>query len=100
MGIAAYNRGSNKISRDIDSDRRPPAFEIMDNLNALPKVPGAQAPFGPINLVQGHGGWWAECPTTGFGFWYSSLRAAVCAWLVDIVRYDATAQVWTAEPRR
>ena len=56
----------------------------LADLNALPKKEGAQAPFGDIVFVQSRGGWVAECPVTGFGFWYKTLRLAVASWVVAV----------------
>lgn len=88
MGVAAYNRGSRALRRTIDATSRPAAFEVMERLNALPKDPSAGQPFGPIDFVQGNGGWWATCPVTGFGFWYRDLATAVRRWRVALVSYD------------
>lgn len=96
MGAAAYNRGSAAISAQIDAEKRPVEFEIMDNLNALAKFKDAGTPFGPVRLVEGNGGFWIECPATGFGWWYTTLREAVRRWRVTIVGFDNG--VWIAEP--
>lgn len=88
MGAAAYNRGTKALVRDIDSNRRAVEFEIMERLNALPKHNDAGTPFGPIQFVAGHNGIWAECPVTGFGFWYKNLPEAVRRWNVQIVSFD------------
>lgn len=95
MGVAAYNRGSNLIAQHADDDKRPVEFEIMDQLNGLAKYPDAGRPFGPIHFVKGNCGFWAMCPVTGFGFWYRTLREAVCRWRVQITGYDNGA--WIAE---
>jgi|SRR6185312_14965871 len=102
MGAAAYNRGSQAISRQIEADieahRRHEDFFIMENMNALPKDPNARTPFGPIEFVFSHGGCWAQCPVTGFGFFYKDLRAAVKAFNVEITgRVDGK---WTAVPTK
>lgn len=49
MGIAAYNRGSACISRQLDAEYPRPSAEseIRDRLNAIPKDPDA------TNLFQG-----------------------------------------------
>lgn len=95
MGIAAYNRGTQALARQIDSERRSVEFEVMERLNALPKFADAGTPFGPINFVSDHGGFWAQCPVTGFGYWYSTLSEAMQRWRVQIVAYDNG--VWKAE---
>ncbi len=97
MGIAAYNRGSNAISNQIDAQARPVEFEIMERLNALPKYADAGTPFGPIQFIAGNGGFWAECPKSGFGFAYTTLAEAVRRWKVQIVAFDCG--VWKANIR-
>lgn len=99
MGIAAYNRGSAAISAQIDRDQRPAAFVLMDELNAMPKADKAPTPFGPVQFVFSHGGCWAQCPVTGFGYFYADLRQAVKAWNVEVTGYDANQNMWTAIPR-
>lgn len=84
MGAAAYNRGTKLIGELISREDRPAEFVFMDDLNALPKNDGAAKPFGPIHFVNSHGGWWAECPTTGYGYFYKTLRQAIRAWRVSI----------------
>lgn len=96
MGAAAYQRGSALISKQFAADRRAPEFVLMDELNALEKFPDAGRPFGPVTFSFSHGGWWAMCPTTGFGYWYRTLREAVRRWHVEIVGYDNGD--WLAEP--
>lgn len=59
------------------AEKRPVEFEIMDHLNALAKFNDAGTPFGPVRFVEGNGGFWIECPKTGFGWWYTTLREAV-----------------------
>lgn len=88
MGAAAYNRGSARIAATIDAEtRRPAQFEICDMLNTLPKYPDAGTPFQSIRFIPGNGGFWAECPVSGFGFWYQTLAEAVRRWSV-IVTFD------------
>lgn len=96
MGAAAYNRGSALLSHQIDAQARPVEFSIMDALNALTKRERALAPWGPIHFIAGHGGWWATCPVSGYGFLYDTLRDAVRAWRVTITGYDNG--IWIAEP--
>lgn len=95
MGIAAYNRGSAALSREIDADQGPVEFEIMEWLNALPKYSDAGTPFMSIQFVSGNNGVWAQCPQTGFGFWYHTLPEAIRRWKVNIVAFDCG--VWKAE---
>lgn len=87
MSAAAYNRGSRVVARQIADGDRPKEFEMMDELNGLPKYPDAGLPFGPIHFVFSHGLWWAACPTTGFGYTYPTLREAVRRWRVQITAY-------------
>ena len=96
MGVAAYNRGSNAISQQISAESRPVEFEMMDNLNALPKYEDAGTPLAPIHFVYDPRGFWsAECPITGYGFWYKSLYEAVRRWNVNIIGWDNG--IWLAE---
>jgi hypothetical protein len=95
MGVAAYNRGSVALSREIDAEARPVEFEIMERLNALPKYEDAGTPFTSIQFVVGNGGFWAQCPRTGFGFWYATLPEAIKRWRVRIVAFNCG--VWEAE---
>lgn len=60
----------------------------MDELNALPKFDEARTPWGDVHFEAGHGGWWAVCPVTGFGYWYPSLRTAVRSLRVEIIECD------------
>ena len=96
MGVAAYNRGSASIARQIQARVRPVEFEVIDRLNALPKHDNAPTPWGEIQFTPGHGGWWAECPVTGFGYWYKTLREAVRSWNVEIYAYQLG--IWIARP--
>lgn len=98
MGHAAYIRGSKLISRQFQADRHPVVFEVMGRLNAHPKNPKAQTPFGSILFVFSHGVWWAECPTTGFGYHYPTIKEAVQNWNVTIVEHRAEDCSWLAEP--
>lgn len=98
MGVASYNRGSNAIKAQIDNELRPVEFEVMDNLNALQKYPDAGKPFGPINFSSDviRGGFWAECPKSGYGFYYPTLKEAVRRWRVQIIALNHG--VWTGMP--
>ena len=96
MGAAAEHRGNVLIRRQISAEARPVEFVKMDELNALPKFEGAGTPFGEVHFIAGHGGWFAECPTTGFGYWYRTLRESVRRWRVEIHSYDDG--VWIASP--
>lgn len=87
MGIAAYNRGSKALSERISMDSRPREFVMMDILNGLKKYEDAGTPFGPLHFVMSHGGCFAECPLTGFGYFYPTLFEAVKRWRVNITEY-------------
>ena len=97
MGIAAYNRGTRAIQAQFDAEQRPPEFEMIEILNALPKYPDAGTPFGPTQFVHDWRGFWAhECPKTGYGWWYTNLHEAVKRWRVTITGYENGK--WIAEP--
>jgi hypothetical protein len=98
MGVASYNRGTARLIAQIDASARLPEFQMMDDLNAMPKDAGANKPFGPIHFIAGHGGFWAACPVTGFGYWYRTLRQAVRAWRVTIVAYSNNAWIGEVQP--
>ncbi len=99
MGIAAYNRGTAAIAAHFDAEARPVEFEIMERLNALPKYEDAGTPFGPIQFLHDQRGFWvAECPKTGFGFFYATLNEAVRRWKVTITGF--VNGVWVAEVQR
>ncbi len=97
MGIAAYNRGTAAIAAHLDAEARPVEFEIMERLNALPKYADAGKPFQAIQFVAGNGGWWAQCPVTGYGFPYRTLAEAVRRWKVTITGF--VNGVWVTEVR-
>lgn len=95
MGIAAYNRGSSLLSRQIDAGQRSLTSLLMDDLNAMPKHPNARTRFGPVLFKYDGERWWALDRVKqwrGFGFWYSSLRSAVAAFNVTIVEHNAIEQ--------
>lgn len=96
MGIAAYNRGTQVLRARIASEQRDTVFVFMEELNNLPKHPEASAPFGTIHFVHSHGGVFAECPKTGFGYWYKNLRTAVSAWKVTVT--ECKNGVFVAQP--
>lgn len=96
MGVAAYNRGSLAIRRQLEAQSRPVEFEIMDVLNALPKYPDAGTPNGPVRLAFSHKGWWIVCPKTGFGYWYKTLHEAVKRWKIAVIGKEH--QEWLAVP--
>lgn len=97
MGAVAYNRGTQSISAQIDAEARPVEFAVMERLNGLEKYTDAGKPFGPIQFVWDYRGFWvAECPKTGFGFFYATLAEAVKRWRVTIVGFDCG--IWKAIP--
>lgn len=54
MGIAAYNRGSEHLSRQISEQYKTPSNEelIRERLNNLPKNPQAKELFGESAIVR------------------------------------------------
>lgn len=96
MGVAAYNRGTKAIEADIARGDRAAEFCLMADLNDLPKYQGASAPFGDVHFVYSHNGWWAECPVTGFGYHYPTLREAVRNWRVTV--HSHVNGTWIASP--
>jgi hypothetical protein len=100
MGIAAYNRGSQTLHACIAQKQRPMEFVLMDDLNAQEKYPDAGTPFGPVQIYCDKNTWFIACPTTGFGFWYSTLRELLRRWHVQVTAYDAITDRWTATPLR
>lgn len=96
MGVAASQRGSALIRRQCAANDRPVEFALMEELNAIPKYPDAGTPLGPLHFVAHRNVWFAECPKTGFGYWYPTLREAVRRWRVTIIGYEHG--VWHAVP--
>lgn len=96
MGVASYQRANDVIRNRIAENDRPVEFVMMEELNSLPKFEDAGRPFTDIWFVPGHGGWCAECPRTGYGYWYKTLREAVRRWRVTINGYDGIR--WLATP--
>lgn len=95
MGVAAYNRGSVCIAQQAKIEVRPVEFEMMDRLNSVVKVPGAQTPFGPTRIAQGNGGFWLYCPVKGYGYWYKTLVEIMRSWNISITGFDGE---WIATP--
>jgi len=96
MGVAAYNRGSACISRQMQAERRPQEFDVMDTLNILEKYEDAGIPSGQVRLEYSHKVWWVFCPKTGFGFHYKSIHEAVRRWHISIIGCDENG--WDAIP--
>lgn len=96
MGAAAYNRGSKLIAQQcaaqVDAD-----MVRLEMFNAMPKRSDARRPFGPIEFAPGHGGFWASCPVSGYGFWYRDLRDAIKSFDVDLV--SVSGDTFHAVPR-
>lgn len=84
MGAAAENRYVRFAAQQADMCAPSHNEALLADLNAIPKRDGASTPFDDIHFIQSHGGWFAECPTTGFGYWYRTLREAVASWRVAI----------------
>lgn len=100
MGIAAYNRGTRDLSRQIDRKQRPVEFLMMDHLNSLPKYEdcGKIKHCLIFTWSPNHRVWWVEIAGKdgGFGYVYTTLREAVRRWNVSIVEFANG--VWTANP--
>lgn len=90
MGVAAYRRGTAVIVRQIEQEaeksRQPIEFEIMDNLNALPR--GHRTLFGDtvirtlngrFHLMNAQEGGWER-----YSYEYHSLRELFADWNVII----------------
>lgn len=84
MGAAAEMRYKAFAAREAEA-AQPSVNELfLADLNALPKYQDAPTPFGDVHFINSHGGWFAECPVTGFGYFYKSLREAVRSWRVAV----------------
>jgi hypothetical protein len=77
-----------RISSEIDQRFQSDLALLIADLNAQPKTEKAKKPFGPIKFVRGNSAWWAECPQTGYGFPFKTLRAAVAGFQVRIVGHQ------------
>lgn len=93
MGIAAYNRGSECLRRQIEAERVPDAIrnklEIIERINSYPK--GKSRPFAPV-LIQPEKRrrvWWLMQDTpdrfSRFAYCYPSLRELMAAWNITII---------------
>jgi hypothetical protein len=113
MGIAAYNRGSHVIKQHgaVDENLRN-TFELMNMLNALPKVHSDKVinqvlntrvymPFTRGAVSYSHGVFWLEntdyAQGKGFSYWYKTLKALVTAWDISLVDYDASKNIFYVE---
>lgn len=90
MGVAAYNRGTAAIAHQIDESlaatMRPIEFEVMDNLNELPR--GNRKLFGET-VIRTHSGKFflmngQEGGYSRFAYEYSSLRVLFSEWNIFI----------------
>jgi len=98
MSIKAYNRGSKAIATQMRQNDRPVEFEIMDNMNSVPKNPGAMAPMMDVVIFSERGVFFIECPITGRSFWYQTMAKLMASWRVIVTGYDATTKRFTAIP--
>jgi hypothetical protein len=84
MGAAAEHRYQALAARQATAHLPTHNELFVRDLNAMPKATNAVKPFGEVVFVQSRGGWFAECPTTGYGFYYRTLREAVRNWRVCV----------------
>jgi len=84
MGAASENRYAAFAARQATCNNPTLTELFVRDLNLVPKDKRAMVPFGDILFVASHGGWFAECPVTGYGFWYKTVREAVSAWHVAV----------------
>lgn len=97
MGIAAYNRGTLKMRRELDNIQRKELqrranIERFCRLNDVAKVDGALTPFGDIAFCfdESQKRWWAITPSKGFrgfGMSFPDLRTAVSSFRVFVICY-------------
>lgn len=87
MGIAAYNRGSQLISRQVrpsDSERQDEAMRaIRDRINACPKRAGRRYVTRDLRVWRERGVWHVQPVGCGSGdqsLWYPTLKAAMIDW--------------------
>ena len=87
MGVAAYNRGTMKIARDLQCDRRH-EFEIMERLDSYPKGERWLVCRTVIRISE-RGKWWlmnredrgwGEC-----GIRYDSAKELFADWNIVVV---------------
>ena len=98
MSKAAYERGSRAIAAQMRQNERPIEFEIMENMNAVPKKPGSMAPFGEVAIFAERGVFFIECPITGRSFWYPTMTKLMASWRVAVTEYNAITKRFTAVP--
>lgn len=89
MGIAAYNRGSQLVSRQIEEKQRPDLFRLLDDL--------ATEPQGTVELYQdtiarySNGAWYLmDRPEDGWSSYakrFANLREIVRAFRVVITGF-------------
>lgn len=98
MGIAAYNRGSTQIRRELANNQRLVVFEIMERLNALEKYGDCGELRGAVVIKYDRGVWHLldkEKLYKGYGYWYPSLEELMRRWSIEITGYDATTDTWS-----
>lgn len=107
MGVAAYNRGSRAIAKQISANNqaRPLAYELMDRFNAIPKkhlghLAGKCHPPHDKSLIQEFRGvWWlmdAADPYGCFSWYYPSLHELLSSWDIALVGLDERTGIWEA----
>lgn len=101
MGVAACQRGNELLRRQIDALAIPVELDFIEHLNRLVKYPDAGTPMGAVRISyddRGKGRWWVECPVTGYGFFYPTIREAVRRWRIVVTGYDCDSKTFIAEP--
>ena len=106
MGVAAYNRGSSVISQQVSRDyqARDPAFDMMDRMNAVPKVRDfigriAKLPKGKALIQHSRGVWWLmdpDHPYDGWSWYYPTLPDLMSQWDIALCGYNADTGIWEA----
>lgn len=107
MGVAAYNRGSAVVSRQIfgtDEDRRNNHnAEVIAMLNARPK--GTRRPFqATVARIDKDGKvWLMNQPEKGwesFGYRYDGINAILADWCVNVtgIGRDKHSEFYAIEP--
>jgi hypothetical protein len=105
MGVAAYNRSSAVIRAQIQNEKRDPVFEMMDMINAAPKIEDrttigrvATMPFEQGIITFSHGVYWLENAKEPLGeHWapnYPTLMALVRSWDISLIGYDENTNAW------
>lgn len=107
MGIAAYNRGTRAIRRGFDQAPISHDRQLIDDLNATPKDPGASVLFGPTYIrLAGDGSWCLmnhpEKGWSSYAYPYPTVQAVLRKWNVVITAFgqDACSFFYQVEPLR